>query len=55
MVGEKVSLYYSISVVQIFTFIGKIIQDLHVFGKKIVTICPFWEKTGKNLHFEGKI
>ena len=34
-VGEKVSLYLSLSVVQIFTIMGTIFQDLQFFRKKI--------------------
>ena len=51
MVGEKVSLYVSLSVVQIVTFMGKIFQDLHFFGKKLSKFALFWDKIGKNLHF----
>jgi len=56
IVCEKVSLYLSLSVVQIFTIMGTIFQDLHFFGKncqnlqffgkKFTRICIFKEKNG---------
>ena len=35
-VGEKVSFYFSLSVVKIFTYMGKIFQDLHFFEKQVL-------------------
>ena len=49
MVVEKVSLYFSLSVVQIFTFFGKNFQDYHFFGKNCEKFAFFEEKFGRIL------
>ena len=65
MVGEKeVSPYFSLSVLQIFTLLGKEFEDFHFFGNRLskfafsrkffIKFVLFLGKNCKNLYFFGK-
>ena len=47
MMGEELSLYFSLSVVQIFTFMRTIFQDYHFFGEKFSKFALFGCKSQK--------
>ena len=54
MVGEKLSLYFSLSVVQTFTFSGKIFSRLALFWKKLSKFAFFGGKIWSNINFFEK-